>query len=227
MGHAFPKEIAKELIEMVKATDLIKSKELLHRCIMAILNGDLSHQEYQVSLIMIFTDIMRAVQDAGESLELYQQEGSVFDRIFSLRTAAEVEQWFTAYILEPAIHLLEAKRNNRHKKISEQIVAIIHHEYESDLSLEACSERINYHPNYVSKVFKNEMGMGFGDYLLKHRIDISKKLLVETEMKISEIAEMLKYNNSQNFIRCFRKLEGITPGQFREARDYAHAGKAF
>ncbi|MNW15232.1 Helix-turn-helix domain protein [compost metagenome] len=41
-------------------------------------------------------------------------------------------------------------------------------------------------------------------------------MLVETNMKISDISEKLKYTNSTNFIRSFRKVEGETPGQYRE-----------
>jgi len=45
---------------------------------------------------------------------------------------------------------------------------------------------------------------------------MAKKWLKETDMKISEIAERLNYANSTGFIRTFRKLTGMTPGQYRE-----------
>ena len=49
-----------------------------------------------------------------------------------------------------------------------------------------------------------------------YRMDMAKKWLKETDMKIAEIAERLQYNNSANFIRSFRKIEGTTPGKYRE-----------
>ncbi|MNN74722.1 DNA-binding transcriptional regulator AraC [compost metagenome] len=45
---------------------------------------------------------------------------------------------------------------------------------------------------------------------------MAKKWLTETDMTITEMAEKLKYTNPTNFIRYFRKIEGITPGQYRE-----------
>jgi len=45
---------------------------------------------------------------------------------------------------------------------------------------------------------------------------MAKKWLEETDMPIKDIAAKLRYNNSQNFIRSFRKQEGMTPGQYRE-----------
>jgi AraC-like DNA-binding protein len=89
-------------------------------------------------------------------------------------------------------------------------------EFDSELTLEGCSSRINYHPHYVSRVFRQETGTNFGEYLTQYRIEMAKKWLKMTNMKISEIAECLKYNNSANFIRSFRKTVGMTPGQYRE-----------
>ena len=50
--------------------------------------------------------------------------------------------------------------------------------------------------------------MSFSEYLSQYRFKMFKKWLVETDMPIKDIAEKLSYNNSQNFIRSFRKLEG-------------------
>ncbi|MNJ03635.1 DNA-binding transcriptional regulator AraC [compost metagenome] len=49
-----------------------------------------------------------------------------------------------------------------------------------------------------------------------YRFKMAKKWLEETDMPVKDIAARLRYNNSQNFIRSFRKQEGMTPGQYRE-----------
>jgi AraC-like DNA-binding protein len=67
-----------------------------------------------------------------------------------------------------------------------------------------------------------ETGTNFSEYLIQYRMSMAKKWLVETDLKISEIAEKAGYKIPQNFIRIFRKAEGITPGQYRE--QYAHRG---
>jgi len=56
----------------------------------------------------------------------------------------------------------------------------------------------------------------FTDYLLSHRLEVAKDWLLNTDMKIGEIAERLRYNSSASCIRCFRKMEGMIPGQFRQ-----------
>ncbi|MNY46244.1 HTH-type transcriptional regulator YesS [compost metagenome] len=97
------------------------------------------------------------------------------------------------------------------------MVEMIHAGYEQDISLESCAAQLKYHPVYVSRVFKKETGVTFIDYLTNYRVNMAKKWLKETDMKISEIAERLNYTNSTGFIRTFRKLTGMTPGQYRDS----------
>ncbi|WP_167859442.1 helix-turn-helix domain-containing protein [Paenibacillus cymbidii] len=88
--------------------------------------------------------------------------------------------------------------------------------FDTELTLDDCARRMNYSPNYLTKVFRKETGVTFSDYLATHRLKMAKMWLVETDMKVAEIAEKLKYNTPANFIRYFRKMEGTTPGQYRE-----------
>ena len=85
-----------------------------------------------------------------------------------------------------------------------------------DITLTECSERLNYHPTYIWKVMKVEKNTTFSNYVGEHKLAQAKKLLVETDLTVSEIASKLNYTNSQNFIRFFSKLEGITPGKYRQ-----------
>ncbi|MFB4390061.1 helix-turn-helix domain-containing protein, partial [Bacillus sp. BR_10] len=50
------------------------------------------------------------------------------------------------------------------------------------------------------------------------RHHVAKNWLVETDMSVKEISEKLKYKNPQNFIRSFKKLEGTTPGKYRDQK---------
>jgi AraC-like DNA-binding protein len=62
------------------------------------------------------------------------------------------------------------------------------------------------------------MNISFSEYVSSYRHHMAKNWLAETEMPVKEISEKLKYKNSQNFIRSFKKLEGITPGKYREQK---------
>lgn len=128
----------------------------------------------------------------------------------------EIEDWFLSHLIIPGIDLLEERRQAQFTSISQEVKRLIEEAFDTDLTLEKCSARINYHPQYISRVFRQETGVNFADYLAQYRLEVAKRWLKETELTITDIAEKLKYNNPANFIRYFRKMEGMTPGQYRD-----------
>ncbi|HJA32498.1 MAG TPA: helix-turn-helix transcriptional regulator [Candidatus Eisenbergiella pullicola] len=77
------------------------------------------------------------------------------------------------------------------------------------------SEFVGLTPVYLSARFKEETGIGFSDYLNQYRIEVSKKLLAETDEKIATIARMTGYSNSRYYSRVFKNSEGIRPMDYR------------
>lgn len=61
-----------------------------------------------------------------------------------------------------------------------------------------------------------EKGKSFMDYLEEYKINEAKRLLLQTDKTVAEIAQELNYTNAQNFIRFFSKSTGVTPGKFRK-----------
>ena len=60
-------------------------------------------------------------------------------------------------------------------------------------------------------------GLSFIDYLNRLRTDEAKTLLSTTERSVRDIAADVGYDSDKNFIRVFKKYEGVTPGQYRKA----------
>lgn len=73
-------------------------------------------------------------------------------------------------------------------------------------------------PQYLCSLFKKIMGKSIVDYINAYRIDRAKRLLLYTNLNITEIAIETGFCNSQYFNRIFIKLEKLTPGQFRKGK---------
>ena len=205
-----------ELLCAVKLSDREKADKLLTSLIDEIFRNNPSYIEFQASLGMLMMDLIRIAQSLGMTAkELFGKEEYLFEKFIEFRTQGEVEKWFRQSLINPIMQLQDERRRSQQQKISDEIIKMIHEQHDKDLSLELCAERLNYNPKHVSRVFKQETGISFSDYLAQYRLEVAKKLLKETDMKISDIAEKLQYQNAQNFIRYFRKIEGITPGQYR------------
>lgn len=214
----FPDALEKDLLEAVKTSSLEKAKELLHQFINRVFMIEASRYEYQVLLVRLLTDLVMILKESGEFNNIIVNDGiSVYEKLFRLKTAGEIERWFIREIITPIIRNLEVSEKNQYKKVVDKVLNIIHEEFHTELTLEDCAARLNYHPSYIRRILKNEAGIVFSDYLAQYRIDMAKKWLMETDMKISDIADKLKYRNSENFIRFFKKYTGMTPGKFRSA----------
>jgi AraC-like DNA-binding protein len=69
--------------------------------------------------------------------------------------------------------------------------------------------------SHFSRTFKEIVGEKYVEYITKYRLEVAKRLLLETDLKIDDIAEKVGYLGRNSFIRIFRKYEGITPGKYR------------
>jgi AraC-like DNA-binding protein len=93
---------------------------------------------------------------------------------------------------------------------------IAEHYANPDLSLSHVSDAFEMNQKTLSRIFKEEFGEKFVDYLAKVRVERAKRLLSETSEPIQLIAEKIGYLYPMSFIRVFKKVEGITPGDYRK-----------
>jgi two-component system response regulator YesN len=218
MQLSYPDTAERQLLDALKLADREQATRCLHQFITTLAVDERTHEEYFMSFVRLLVQMLQAVKDAGVSPKhLYPDEQTLFIQLFQLKTVSEVERWFLDVVMLPFLIHLEHKLDEQYQSISSQIIHMIETGFDTDLSLEVCARRMNYSPNYLTKVFRKETGVNFSDYLSEYRMNMAKQWLLETDMKISEIAEKLKYNTPANFIRYFRKLEGTTPGQYRDS----------
>lgn len=91
--------------------------------------------------------------------------------------------------------------------------------YNKNISLKDVADEVYLSQNYLSELFKKEIGEGFYDFLSKYRIKKAKEVLLTTNLKVYEIAQMVGYNDSITFGRAFKKIAGTTPNNFRNNRE--------
>jgi YesN/AraC family two-component response regulator len=108
------------------------------------------------------------------------------------------------------------KKASKNTTLIEAVLKYLNLNYDKDISLNSMADYISLSAPYLSKLFKDEIGENFLEYLTKMKIAKSKELLRQSEFKIAMIAEKVNLGNAQNFIRIFKKYEGLTPGQYRK-----------
>ena len=93
-----------------------------------------------------------------------------------------------------------------------------------EVSLSVLADAFHLNPQYISQLFKNEIGVGFLAYLTNIRMERAKKLLLSTSCPVAEVAEQSGYGDYRVFTKVFKKSEGVTPSQYR--RDFLGEGNA-
>ncbi|WP_462413048.1 helix-turn-helix domain-containing protein [Neobacillus sp. Marseille-QA0830] len=212
----FPKVLENQLFDAIKLGESEKAKETLHLLLADLYKHSPTPQEVELNIMRFINDLMGLMQVMGmDTIEVDGQK-TIYQEISERNTAEEIELFIKNKIVYPLTDMIVERTDSQFKTIAEKMLYMIHHEYDTDLSLESIASRLHYNKNYLSSIFKKEFNQSFSKYLALYRFDMAKKWLKETNLSVKEISEKLQYNNSQNFIRSFQKIEGTTPGKYRE-----------
>ncbi|AZK45267.1 response regulator transcription factor [Paenibacillus lentus] len=98
--------------------------------------------------------------------------------------------------------------------VREAIRYLDEHLHES-VSMRDLADHLHMNASYFSVLFKEQTGLTFSEYLTKQRIQRAKVLLTTTMLPIAEIAERVGYQTARYFVKVFRELEQVSPGQYR------------
>ncbi|MFC0214015.1 AraC family transcriptional regulator [Paenibacillus chartarius] len=112
---------------------------------------------------------------------------------------------------------LERIRDEREKQtvtVLDKAVQYIKERYTEELSLEEVAGFVHLHPHYFSKVFKQQVGETFIDYLTGLRIEKAKQLM-NTSMSLKEVCFEVGYKDPNYFSRVFKKVTGVSPSEYR------------
>jgi len=123
--------------------------------------------------------------------------------------------------LERHVQFLEEVLKNNFRRYSPPIrsaIEYIRNYFGSDITRLSIAEYVHLNESYFSELFNKEVGQSFSNYLTMVRIEAAKKLLINSELSISEISFKVGYSNQSYFAKLFKNITGRTPMQFKEQK---------
>ena len=84
--------------------------------------------------------------------------------------------------------------------------------------LTALADRVHFHPVYLSRMYKETMGVSLSDHIAEARMNVVCGMLKDTRTPISEISRQMGFSSANYFARWFKKRMGVTPQEYRERR---------
>lgn len=116
---------------------------------------------------------------------------------------------------ELLVNEAEKRIDNTVKSVAESVVKYINSHISENVSTSVLSDVTGYSSGYLSRIFRQEIGMSIHDYVAQTRMNLAKEMLVNTNLKIYEVAKNCGYENTTYFIKIFRISTGITPQDYR------------
>ncbi|WP_445665525.1 helix-turn-helix domain-containing protein [Fodinibius sp. AD559] len=119
------------------------------------------------------------------------------------------------------LELLDDKKNILVEKIKSIIVEMIHYEDEvpNVNDSDYISEKLGYDYTYLSNTFSEVKGITIQQYIIKHKIERVKELLLYDELTLTEIAHKLHYSSVAHLSNQFKSITGLTPTYFKEMKE--------
>ena len=122
-------------------------------------------------------------------------------------------------VQEKMVNVCRAIRDQKEDQSNSAVkkaMLYIQENYSRDISLDDVSSQVNISPYYFSKIFKEETGENFIEYLTRVRIDKAKELLVDANVSVKEAGIQSGYSDPNYFSRIFKKQMSIKRGMENE-----------
>lgn len=215
--HHPPYFLEQEMLSKIKSGNLKETMSALHE-INSLKRTRLSKdaiRSVKNSLICSITIFTRAAIEGGVLPEAaFTLSDSLILAIEEMNSLNELVYYeYTA--AEQFIKIVQDLSKSKYSNIIQQAVSYIYKNLTNRLNLRIIADAVYVHPNYLSTLFRKEVGMSLSDYIMKTRVEEAKYYIRYTNTKISEIAAFYQFCNQSYFIQVFRKYTGFTPNEYR------------
>lgn len=134
------------------------------------------------------------------------------DDIFGIKTA------FNSEIIEIIDYLHE--EDSQYTPVVKQIIQEVQKKYMEDMNLKTLAYKYHMNASYLGQIFQKEVGCSFAQYLSDAKNGAAKDLILNTNMKINDIARKVGYQDTSYFYRKFKQCYGVSPASLREMKKY-------
>lgn len=199
---------AKRLAQLVPDAPLSEQQAELHAMIVHFTEVE-GATILHARLCLIHALSQAACADPHGMGALYATMLPELNRAISLRRLEEIVSDF----LTKASGL--KKRETLEPTVIERAIRYINRNFYKSLKLEAVAGRFYLSPSYFSRCFKQQVGMGFSEYIRKLRMEWAKHLLEETDMLVYDVARECGYGDIKHFNQVFRAYYGTSASKMR------------
>lgn len=135
--------------------------------------------------------------------------------------SVEQQEQLKIGLLNSGLELMDDKRAVLIEKIKNTVIEMVHHTDEmikinfSDF----LSEKLNHDYTYLANLFSEVQGTTISQFMITHKIERIKELIIYDELNITEIAWKMNYSSVAHLSNQFKKVTGLSPSHFKQLKD--------
>ena len=212
-SNPIPGEILEKFDKYLKLGIYNDVKETLDKFTATVTNDNISYREVRltisgfVSLYMKFLEMMNIDFDeiiCEQDRNLLHSPQSLDGFISTLLNSIQTTNSF-----------INTKKQSKNTEMTNKIKQYVLDNLDQEISLNSTAEAFHLSSFHLSKIFKEETGTNYIDYMMACKMDKAKKLLVSTNFSIEKITSLIGYSHATYFSRKFKELTGKTPNAYR------------
>jgi two-component system response regulator YesN len=173
-------------------------------------NAKILYQQLVTTGIQYFTEKGESI----DTLEFCDTVKAILDKQDVFTSVENSKKFFVEFYNE-IMFLCSSVAAQKSADLVDRIKNYVDEQYTRDLCLERIADDLMVSAKYVSRIFKDKMGINLTDYICDVRVNKAKELLKTTNMKISEISSQIGIESRTTFLRVFKKRTGVSPNEYR------------
>ncbi len=217
--QSYPIEKERELLSLISLGNKEGAQKVLDEILGHIFfsaGGDFFTVKSRILELVVL--LSRAALEGGADIEqIFGLNYNYLSEINEFKTVEELTLWLSK-IMTRFTDCVFNLQDVKHVDIIYKSIDFIRQNYMKKITLDEVSASVFLSPSYFSKVFKDEMKTTFNNYLNHVRIEMSKKLLSDDSVPLTEVSNLVGYEAQSYFSKVFKKVVGISPGKYRESR---------
>lgn len=215
-AQTYPIDKEQALVNAVSHGDRPEAGRLLNEILGYIffITGGAETAQTRVTelIVMLSRAVIYCGADIGTTLKMTEAS---MRQIGRLHTLEDMAGWLSR-ILNQYLNLVFVTGDSKHANSIHKAVEYMNRNYASRLTLGEVAAHVGYSPAYFSRVFKDEMHSTFRVFLNEMRVEKSKPLLLAGNASISDICNMIGFEEQSYYCKVFRRITGVTPDKFRK-----------
>lgn len=170
------------------------------------------------SLIGSCTLFTRAAIEAGANPEkCFMLSDALIQQIETCTAVAQTEA-LELEMLQKFIELLRKDKLFQYSPVVNRAISYIFETIQQRVTLGQIAQFCGVHPNYLSTLFKKEVGLSCSQFIQRQKAEAIDLLLKETNLSLTDIAATFGFSSASNFSGYFKKISGVSPLQYRKTK---------